>query len=60
MSDSEVLLQGVCKAKEVGFLDWHLPSCDFNLAEYEHYEQVENGDLNWIVPGERQYSQLGP
>jgi cell division cycle 14 len=44
-------LQGVAKAKEVGFLDWHLPTCDFNLAEYEHYEQVENGDLNWIVPG---------
>ena len=36
----------------MGFLDWHLPSSDFNLAEYEHYEQVENGDLNWIVPGE--------
>ena len=36
----------------MGFLDWHLPSSEFNLAEYEHYEQVENGDLNWIVPGE--------
>ena len=36
----------------MGFLDWHLPSSDFNLAEYEHYEQVENGDLNWIVPGQ--------
>jgi hypothetical protein len=35
----------------VGFLDWHLPESSFNLAEYEHYEQVENGDLNWIVPG---------
>ena len=23
----------------------------FNLAEYEHYESVENGDLNWIIPG---------
>jgi cell division cycle 14 len=22
----------------------------FNLAEYEHYEKIENGDLNWIVP----------
>ena len=46
-------LQGIAKAKEVGFLDWHLPESSFNLAEYEHYEQVENGDLNWIVPGER-------
>ena len=22
----------------------------FNLAEYEHYERIENGDLNWIIP----------
>ncbi|CAL8467135.1 g6671 [Coccomyxa elongata] len=44
-------VRGIAKAKEVGFLDWHLPECTFNLAEYEHYEQVENGDLNWIVPG---------
>ena len=23
----------------------------FNLREYEFYEKVENGDLNWIIPG---------
>ncbi len=23
----------------------------FNLRDYEFYERVENGDLNWIVPG---------
>ena len=23
----------------------------FNVQEYEHYERVENGDLNWIIPG---------
>ena len=23
----------------------------FNVDEYEHYEQVRNGDLNWIIPG---------
>lgn len=23
----------------------------FNVKEYEFYERVENGDLNWIVPG---------
>jgi len=23
----------------------------FNVKEYEYYERVENGDLNWIVPG---------
>jgi hypothetical protein len=22
----------------------------FSLAEYEHYERLENGDLNWIIP----------
>lgn len=24
---------------------------NFNVKEYEHYEKVENGDLNWIIPG---------
>ena len=23
----------------------------FNVKEYEFYEDVENGDLNWILPG---------
>lgn len=23
----------------------------FNCNEYEHYEKVENGDFNWIIPG---------
>jgi len=23
----------------------------FNIQEYEHYEDIENGDLNWILPG---------
>ena len=23
----------------------------FNLKEYQFYERVENGDLNWIIPG---------
>lgn len=22
----------------------------FNVKEYEYYEKVENGDLNWIIP----------
>lgn len=43
--------QGMERAKLAGFLDWDRPDCSFDLAEYEHYEQVENGDLNWIVPG---------
>lgn len=24
----------------------------FNIEQYEYYEQVTNGDLNWIIPGE--------
>ena len=44
-------LQGLAKAKQTGCIDWHLPSSTFSLEEYEHYEQVENGDLNWILPG---------
>lgn len=24
---------------------------DFDPREYEYYEKVENGDLNWIIPG---------
>lgn len=24
---------------------------DFDVQEYEYYERVENGDLNWVVPG---------
>jgi len=23
----------------------------FNVKEYEFYEKVDNGDMNWIVPG---------
>ena len=22
----------------------------FNVKEYEYYERVDNGDLNWIIP----------
>ena len=24
---------------------------DFDPKEYEYYEKVDNGDLNWIIPG---------
>lgn len=30
-------------------LNWYYPST-FSLSDYQHYEQVENGDLNWIIP----------
>ncbi|XP_051980019.1 dual specificity protein phosphatase CDC14AB-like isoform X3 [Xyrauchen texanus] len=40
-------LQGIRKALQHGFLNLET----FDVNEYEHYERVENGDLNWIVPG---------
>ncbi|XP_029930165.1 dual specificity protein phosphatase CDC14AB-like isoform X2 [Myripristis murdjan] len=40
-------LQGIRKALQYGFL--HFES--FDVEEYEHYERVENGDMNWIIPG---------
>jgi cell division cycle 14 len=43
-------MQGIHKAKQVGFIDWHLPNSTFNLNKYEFYEQVINGDWNWILP----------
>ncbi|XP_043078999.1 dual specificity protein phosphatase CDC14AB isoform X5 [Puntigrus tetrazona] len=39
-------LQGIRKALQHGFLNFEM----FDVNEYEHYERVENGDLNWIVP----------
>eukprot|EP00775_Hariotina_reticulata_P004251 gene4251-4502_t len=44
-------IRGVAKARDVGFIDASGGQWRFDIAEYEHYEQVENGDLNWIVPG---------
>ena len=44
-------MQGLQRAKDVGILDWHLPESQFDLTKYEHYEQVLNGDFNWILPG---------
>ncbi|KAL7568082.1 hypothetical protein ACA910_020798 [Epithemia clementina (nom. ined.)] len=40
-------LDGLLKAVQFGF--WNIE--DFDLEEYEHFEQVENGDLNWLVKG---------
>lgn len=51
LTNSCALLQGIARAKAAGFIDWDSPSCSFDVSEYEHYEQVENGDLNWILPG---------
>lgn len=40
-------LAGLSKAVQLGWYDKNI----FNPDEYEHYERVENGDFNWIVPG---------
>ncbi|XP_049586786.1 dual specificity protein phosphatase CDC14AB isoform X2 [Syngnathus scovelli] len=40
-------LLGIRKALQHGFFNFET----FDVDEYEHYERVENGDLNWIVPG---------
>ncbi|XP_076439842.1 dual specificity protein phosphatase CDC14AB-like isoform X2 [Babylonia areolata] len=39
-------LHAIDKALSHGFFDFET----FDVDEYEHYEKVENGDLNWIVP----------
>ena len=44
----------VQKAVTMAFLDFN----HFNHYEYEHYEKVENGDFNWIIPGELDYCLL--
>lgn len=40
-------LEGLQEGLRLGWYDFKT----FNAKEYEHYEKVENGDLNWIIPG---------
>ena len=40
-------LRGLKYALQLG---WYNPK-KFNVKEYEEYEKVDNGDLNWIIPG---------
>ena len=40
-------LRGIHRAKSVGFFDFD----KFNIDEYEYFERVENGDLNWLAEG---------
>ncbi|XP_068946626.1 dual specificity protein phosphatase CDC14A isoform X1 [Petaurus breviceps papuanus] len=40
-------LISVFQGLQHGFFDFE----SFDVEEYEHYERVENGDFNWIVPG---------
>ncbi|CAH1103173.1 unnamed protein product [Psylliodes chrysocephalus] len=39
-------LKAIKKALDCGFFNFE----NFDFLEYEHYEKVENGDFNWIVP----------
>ncbi|XP_015603267.2 dual specificity protein phosphatase CDC14A, partial [Cephus cinctus] len=39
-------LSAIHKAAAFGFFNFQ----DFDVAEYEKYEQVRKGDLNWMVP----------
>ena len=43
----EHCLKGLEKAISLGWYDCKT----FDNKEYEYYEKVENGDLNWIIPG---------
>ena len=40
-------MKGLELAMRLGWYNY----ATFNVQEYQHYEKVENGDLNWIVPG---------
>lgn len=40
-------LHGLERAIEYGWFDLER----FNIRSYEHFAKVENGDLNWVIPG---------
>ena len=42
----EHCLKGLEYAMKLGWYDFK----EFDNKEYEYYERVENGDLNWIIP----------
>lgn len=43
----EDTLNGMYKAFTLGWVDFK----NFDLAQYEYYEAVENGDLTQVIPG---------
>ncbi|VVC42791.1 Hypothetical protein CINCED_3A023821, partial [Cinara cedri] len=43
----EECVNALFKAKWYGFFDFD----DFDVKEYERYETVNYGDINWIIPG---------
>lgn len=40
-------VDGLYRAKQLKFFKWP----DFDAVEYEHYCDLDNGDLNWLVEG---------
>ncbi len=40
-------LRGLAKARDCKFFDFE----NFDIDDYEHFEQVENGDMNWYLKG---------
>lgn len=54
-------LRGLAKAVSTGFFDMKnfnvneyvvaSPFCHLTYPRYHFYERIENGDMNWIVPG---------
>jgi cell division cycle 14 len=50
-SSYSCLLEDCVKALETAVtLGWFRLS-DFNVKEYDYYSRLENGDINWIIPG---------
>lgn len=50
LSDYKLSLHDCLRAVEKSFKYGFFNFDDFNYLEYEHYEIVESGDLNWILP----------
>eukprot|EP00928_Gymnodinium_smaydae_P084208 TRINITY_DN6747_c0_g1_i1.p1 TRINITY_DN6747_c0_g1~~TRINITY_DN6747_c0_g1_i1.p1 ORF type:complete len:431 (-),score=44.33 TRINITY_DN6747_c0_g1_i1:67-1359(-) len=48
-------LRGLEAGIRLGWFDWK----KFDCRDYEHYQQVEHGDMNWIVPN-RFLAHAGP
>lgn len=48
-------MNALYKATCFGFFNFD----DFDLSEYEKYEKLKNGDLNWIIP-EKFLAFIGP
>ena len=40
-------LEAFSRARELGWVDFN----SFDVEEYEYFERVEKGDLNWLIPG---------